>query len=445
MPESILNKYLREPFERFFRLESSSGIILFFAAVVAIVWANSPFGFLYSEILQYKIGFSTPTFELNKPLILWINDGLMAVFFFLIGLEIKRELLVGQFYSFRKAVFPIFGAIGGMAFPITIYLLLNQNPETARGWGIPMATDIAFSLAILKLLGKRIPIGLKVFLTAFAIIDDLGAVLTIAVFYSGDIQWMLILISLVIFAVLLILNRKGYYIKYLYFICAVVIWILFLKSGIHPTVAGVLMAFAIPIRRKAGTREFFNMIKETVDNLRRTDIPESDNSKRILTKEEIAILDNVEELTNKVQSPLQHLEHRLHGWVAYLILPLFALANAGVVFGDIEKIDFDLSYNLAIALIIGNVIGVTLISLLSVKLKIADLPEGVRYIHVFGVSFLAGIGFTMSIFIANLAFTDAELINSAKLGIIIGSAIAGLLGYIILRLTSKESPELQTE
>lgn len=434
----MIDKLLITPFQKFVKIESFSGILLFSAAIIAIIWANSQYGYLYESLWQYKLGISTDDFELSKPLILWINDGLMAVFFFLIGLEIKRELLIGELNSVRKAAFPFFAAIGGMLIPIILFLVLNKNPETSDGWGIPMAADIAFSLAILKMLGKRVPLGLKVFLTAFAIIDDIGAVLVIAIFYSSSINWMLLAIALILILILSYLSYRQIYLKYFYLIFGIIIWFLFLKAGIHPTVAGILMAFTIPIRQKINVKTFTNKLFELSSKIKGTD----DNKNHILSKEQIEQIDNLETCTHKVQSPLQQLEHTLHGWVAYFIIPIFALANAGVAFSSDMNFDYLLVTNIAISLVIGNFIGVALMTFLSVKLKLTELPKGVNFKQILGVASLAGVGFTMSIFIANLAFIEnPAFIDSAKVGILIGSFIAGLSGYIILRLSSKKETE----
>lgn len=436
----MLQKILITPFHRFNQIQSFSGIILFAATIFALVWANSPYGHIYESLWQYKFGFGTEDVHLNKPLILWINDGLMAIFFFVIGLEIKRELLIGELNSIKKAAFPFLAAIGGMIVPLAIFMLLNKNPETAGGWGIPMATDIAFTLAILKLLGNRVPLSLKIFLTAFAIVDDIGAVLVIALFYSSNINWIMLLYAAIPLLILFYLAYKDIYIKYIVFVFGFFIWFCFLKSGIHPTVAGVLVAFTIPIRQRVDIHTFTDKLQEIVD-----DIKSAKNLKApILSKEQIEEIDNLEEWTGKIQSPLQHLEHRLHNWVAYVIMPIFALANAGVVFSNDMQLDTPLILNLVVGLIIGKCIGITLMSWLSVKLKLAVLPFDMNWTQIIGVSILAGLGFTMSIFIANLAFTNnTEYIDSAKVGILIASLLAGLIGYIILRFA--KNPNLIDE
>jgi len=432
----MIDKKLITPFQKFVKIESFSGILLFSATVIALIWANSPLSNSYETFWQYEIGISLHNFELSKPLILWINDGLMSVFFFLIGLEIKRELLIGELNSLRKATFPIFAAIGGMLVPLTIFIILNRNPDASHGWGIPMATDIAFSLAILKLLGNRVPLSLKVFLTAFAIVDDIGAVFVIAIFYSAGIKWLLLTIALLLLMILYFLAYKKIHVKYLILIFGVIIWFLFLKSGIHPTVAGVLLAFAIPIRQKTDVRTYSNRLLGIAKDIKIS----SDNKNHVLSKEQIEKIDNLEDWTNWVQSPLQLLEHRLHNWVAYFIMPVFALSNAGVAFARNMNLDYSIVSTIAISLIAGNLIGITLMSFLGVKLRLTELPKGVNYKQIVGIALFGGVGFTMSIFITNLAFVEnATLIDSAKMGILVGSFISGLTGYAVLRLSNRKT------
>lgn len=430
----MVERLLITPFQKFVKIESLSGILLFGATIIAIVWANSPFSHLYESLWQYKIGIITESFSLNKPLILWINDGLMAVFFFLIGLELKRELLIGELDTPKKAAFPFIAALGGMIIPVFLFILLNKNPETSNGWGIPMAADIAFTLAILNLLGKRIPLSLKIFLTAFAIIDDIGAVLVIAIFYSSGIDWMLLALSIIPLAILVFLSYKKIHSKYLFLILAFIVWLLFLKSGIHPTVAGVMLAFTVPIRQKMNFKTYASKLMEITNSIKSG----TNEKSYILTKQQIAQIDNLEEISESVQSPLQQLEHRLHNWVAYFIVPIFALSNAGVAFNSDINLEYSLIINTAICLVVGNFIGVSLFSYLSLKFKITDLPKNTSFMHVLGIACLAGVGFTMSIFIANLAFIEnPAFIDSAKIGILLGSLISGISGYILLKITSK--------
>ncbi|MFH4963736.1 Na+/H+ antiporter NhaA [Gaetbulibacter sp. M235] len=423
------------PFQKFVKIESFSGILLLLATISAIVWANSSFSESYHALWDYKIGFTSESFELSKPLILWINDGLMAIFFFLIGLEIKREFLIGELNSVKKIAFPLFGALGGMIIPVLFFIVLNQNPDTLKGWGIPMATDIAFSLAILKILGNKVPLSLKIFLTAFAIVDDLGAVLVIALFYSGSIKMSLLGIALLLLVVLYFLSYKGYYSKFSLIVLGIVIWILFLKSGIHPTLAGVLLAFSVPIRQKIKTPEFIDNLITITNNIK-----EAKKTKTpILSHEQIQQIDDLEDWTNKYQSPLQHLEHNLHDWVAYFIIPVFALANAGVMINSSVPLETALVINIVVCLVLGKSIGITSIILIAKKIKLIEVPSDISNWQIIGVSFLAGIGFTMAIFIASLAFSgDPSYIDSAKIGILIGSLISAIIGYLILRFKVNE-------
>ncbi len=430
------DKVFLSPVQKFVKLESFAGILLFGATIIALVWANSGFGTNYQSLLDYKIGVSFKDFELRKPLILWINDGLMAIFFFFIGLELKRELLIGEINTIKKAAFPLIAALGGVLIPIILFLSLNQNPETVKGWGIPMATDIAFALAILSILGKRVPLSLKIFLTAFAIIDDIAAVLVIAVFYSTGIKWMLLLYALVLIIVLALIYKKKYS-REIGIIFSIVIWFLFLKSGIHPTIAGVLLAFTIPIRRKTDVKSFSKHLKMIADSILKSS--EKNKKSILLTKEETETIDKLDTLSCNVRSPLQHLEHKLHNWIAYFILPVFAFANAGVIISGSTAFDFSLMFNIAFSLLIGKFVGVALFSYLGIKLKFVELPSGVYFKQVLGIAAIAGVGFTMSMFINNLAFPgDFLSINSVKIGIIIGSLIAGFSGYFILRITGKK-------
>ena len=429
----MIKKTYPSLFQKFIKVEGLGGILLFAATIIAMIWANSPYGDAYQTLWNYKIGPEFNNFSLVKPLILWVNDGLMAIFFFLIGLEIKRELLIGELNSIRKATFPIFAAIGGMLIPLTLFLLLNKDPDTARGWGIPMATDIAFSLAILNLLGRAVPLSLKIFLTAFAIVDDLGAVMVIAIFYSSGINWALIGISFALLAILFFLSNRDLYSKYLTFILGIVIWVLFLKSGIHPTIAGVLLAFTIPIRQKIDVQTFVGEVGSIQDKISEVTIKDNE----LLPKQLIKQIDYLQDLVDRVQSPLQQLEHRLHGWVAYFIMPIFALANAGIPFSADMEFNVPLILNIGLALCVGKLIGIPLFSYASVKLNLAELPENVNFWQIIGVSVLAGVGFTMSIFIANLAFEGTPVyIDSAKIGILIGSIVAAILGALILKFSS---------
>lgn len=432
--ETMLNKLIITPFQKFVRIESFSGYLLFGATVIALILANSPLGYIYEAVWEYEIGIKIGSFELSKSLLHWINDGLMAIFFFLIGLEIKREAILGDLNNFRKASFPIFAALGGMIIPISLYILLNRDPGASQGWGIPAATDIAFSLAILQLLGNRVHISLKVFLAAFAIVDDIGAVVLIALFYSTGIEWILLIIAIAIVLILILLSGRGLYSRYLFFAAGVVVWFLFLKAGLHPTVAGVLLAFTIPIKKRVDVNTYAVNLCNIVDDFKDA----SEGKSPVLTKEQVEYIDDLEDWTCKVQSPLQHLEHNLHDWVAYFVIPIFAFANAGVNLGTGLGLDYKIIVILMISLFAGKSLGILFFTWLGRKLRLTIMPQGVSLLQLTGIAFIAGVGFTMSIFIANLAFAgNPEVINSAKIGIMAGSLISGITGYLILRLTSK--------
>jgi len=435
------DKPFLSPVQKFVNAESFSGILLFGATVLAFILSNLPIHEFYDFVWQYKFGIKSEHFELVKPLILWVNDGLMTIFFLLIGLEIKREVLIGELNSLKKASLPIFAAFGGMVLPLMMFLLLNQNPETTRGWGISMATDIAFTLAILKLLGDRVPLSLKIFLTAFAIIDDIGAVLIIALFYTSEISWMLLLYAGIMLVVLYILSFLKIHNKFLLLIFGIIIWLLFLKAGIHPTLAGILLAFSIPIRQRINEYQYAEKLKEIINRLVKST---NTNKLPVLTKKQIEEIDNLEDWTIKVQSPIQQLEHRLHNWVAFLIMPIFALANAGIHFSNEMTIDLPLVITVAISLFLGKTIGVSFFSYLSIKINLAALPENIRLKQIIGVAILSGVGFTMSLFIGGLAFFE-EIVyfNSAKVGIIAGSLASGIVGFIVIKqgLSSKNGTQ----
>jgi Na+:H+ antiporter, NhaA family len=426
----MIRKSILSGFQKFDRAQSLGGILLFGATILALIIANSELSRWYENLRDTPFGIEFNKFSLIKPLIQWINDGLMAIFFFMIGLEIKRELVVGELNSPSRAALPLIAAAGGMAFPILIFLILNGNPEASHGWGIPMATDIAFSLAILKLLGKRVPIGLKVFLAAIAIIGDLGAVIVITLFYGSSIDWTTLAWASIPIAILIVLSFLNYFSKYFHLLCGLIIWYLFLKSGLHPTTAGVILAFTVPLRQRTDVKTFSVKISEIANGLKELHT----EPKPLLSSGQMERIGELEEWTERVQSPLQHLEHVLQSWVAYFIIPVFAFFNAGVTFSSDMQPDIQLVITLALSLFLGKTIGVMLFSFLSLKLKFTVLPEGVSFGQIAGISILAGVGFTMSMFIANLAFADAAtLMDSAKIGILTGSMVSGLTGYLVLR------------
>lgn len=431
-------KGLVGPIQRFFQIEAAGGIMLLLFTIAALIWANSDYGDFYYHFWERELTIGLPNFYISKTLLHWINDGFMAIFFFVVGLEIKRELLIGELSSVKKASLPIFAAIGGMLVPAVMYIILNVPAESEGGWGIPMATDIAFSLGVLSLLGKRVPLSLKVFLVAFAIVDDIGAVIIIALFYSGDIEWMYILVALGFFIMLIIFNRSNVRSIHAYMVVGWIIWYLFTKSGIHPTIAGVMIAFTIPINRRINIATFRRRMDK---NLKHFDA--GDHHPHTLSHKQLIALDNLENEMRHVQSPVQSLEHKLHGFVTFIVMPLFALTNAGVIFQASSVQDFfgDLSGTIEISLIVGKVLGILVFSWIGVKLGISSLPKKVKWVHVLGLGFIGGMGFTMSLFISNLAFSKASLLDPAKIGILMGSLIAGVLGYSVLRLTLKKNVE----
>lgn len=426
----MIKKRILVPFQELVKNDSFSGVLLFIASVVALIWANSPFGDFYQDLWQYKVGIKTEDFELYKPLILWVNDGLMAVFFFLIGLEVKREILVGELNTMKKLAFPLFGALGGVVFPILIFTLLNNNPETSQGWAIPMATDIAFALAIVKILGNKVPLSLKVFLTAFAIVDDIAAVAVIAIFYSSSLNWTFLLIALVLLLLVYYLTHRGMYNKYFSFLIGIVVWFCFFYGGIHPTLAGVFMAFAIAIRQKSTTDEFVTTASKIAEELRQVTIIKEP----IMTDDQIHTVKKLKRSLAQYQSPLQSLEHQLHGFVSFFIMPVFALANAGVRFTDGAALDLRFVMVIALSLLLGKSIGIFSFVELAKRVKIVALSQKINKRHIIGIAFIAGVGFTMSLFIAGLAFiTDPVHLDSAKLGVLVGSVISGATGYLILK------------
>ncbi|MCH4552299.1 Na+/H+ antiporter NhaA [Aestuariibaculum lutulentum] len=427
-----MNKIL-DPINRFIKSSNSGSFLLLFTTALALIVANSPWSSMYHDLLksEFTFGFVHDGFELTEPFYLWINDGLMAIFFFHVGLEIKREILDGELSSIRKASLPVIAALGGVIVPIIIYITMISNPELKSGWGVPMATDIAFSLGVLKLFGKRVPLGLKVFLTAFAIVDDLAAVVVIGVFYVTDINLMLILYSAVILLFMTILGMKKYFSKFIFFPLSVVVWILFLKSGIHPTIAGVLLAFTIPATRTTTLDGFFEKIKASLKRF--SEEREHITTHHILKEEHVHAAIDIRMASESINSPLQKIEHDLHPWIVFFIMPVFAFANAGVSLASDSEINFGLAVPIAIALILGKFIGISLASWLAVKAKIAYLPVGVDFKYILGAALLGGLGFTMSLFIANLAFADEVLLSSAKVGILGGSLISGILGYLVIR------------
>lgn len=423
---------LLHPFQEFLHKEASGGILLLICTVVALLWANSPLAGGYNNLWQTNLTIGIGSFVLAKPLLLWINDGLMAIFFFVVGLEIKREVLVGELASFRQATLPVAAAIGGMVVPALIYVIFNFSDSGASGWGIPMATDIAFALGVLALLGKCAPLSLKVFLTALAIVDDIGAVLVIALFYTAEIAWVSLAIAAGFLFLLMIVNRLGVRHPLVYMILGIGLWVAFLKSGVHATIAGVLLAITIPSKARIDAQKFVTHSRAILNDFESASASQGD-----LNETQQAALQALETTVQYAEAPLQRIEHTLHPWVAYFIMPIFALANAGVTLGGefSSAVTHPISLGIVAGLILGKQLGITSLVWLAVKSKLADLPSGLTWRQIYGASWLAGIGFTMSLFIAGLAFGDTPSLSIAKVGILVASLIAGIVGWAILRST----------
>ncbi|MDP9314699.1 MAG: Na+/H+ antiporter NhaA [Chloroflexota bacterium] len=423
------------PIQEFIHNSSASGIVLMAATALALVIANSPLADEYDALLHAYIGISIGPFQLRENVLHWVNDGLMAIFFFLIGLEIKREVRVGEFANPRAAILPIVAAIGGVAIPALLFTLLNAGGPGAAGWAIPMATDIAFALGILALLGNRIPFTLKIFLTAVAIVDDLIAVLVIALFYSGSLNLVALGFGFAVLGVLVLANLLGVRSTLVYIGLGVLVWLGFLQSGVHATIAGVLVALTVPARNRIDPSVFLDRIYSLT---RRFEQSPLEPSTMVTDDVQQTVVIELEEACEDVQAPLQKLEHSLHTWVQFLIVPIFALANAGVPLsvGNVADGATPVMLGIVLGLVVGKFTGLLGLSYVAVRTGLAPLPEGVVWRHMVGVSFLAGIGFTMSLFIASLGFGQSELLEAAKLGILGASLIAGSIGFFLLPSTS---------
>lgn len=426
--------------KRFSTMNIAASVLLFMAAIAAAVIANSSVSSVYQEFLSHELHLRIGGFNLlshagqNLTMIEFINDGLMAVFFLLVGLEIKRELLVGELSSFRKAALPLIAACGGMIFPVIIYTLVcSPNTVGGQGLAIPMATDIAFSLGVLSLLGNRVPLSLKIFLVAFAVVDDIGGILVIAIFYSSHVAYGYLLIAALLYVLLFFIGRYGATNKLFFLVIGVVIWYLFLQSGIHSTISGVILAFVIPAKPRLHVGKYIEHIRRTIATF---PVMDTEKESIVLTNEQIAKLKEVESASDRVISPLQSLEDNLHGVVNFIILPLFAFVNAGVVFSGEGELLSDVSVAVASGLLLGKFLGIYSFSWLTIKSGVAPMPLGMNWKNIAGVALLGGIGFTVSLFVANLSFgsTHSILLNQAKFGVLSGSIISGILGYIVLRI-----------
>ena len=431
------------PLQEFLRAEAFSGILLMFVTLVALAWANSPWAENYVETWNTVLTVQIGAFGISKAAILWINDGLMAIFFFVVGLEIKRETLSGELSTFRSAAFPVMGAIGGMVVPAGIFVLLNLGQESFDGWGIPMATDIAFAIGILSLLGPRVPISLKLFLVAYAIVDDIGAVMVIALFYTSELNLLSLWIALLVFGVLLILNALRMRNILVYAIFGLIMWVAFLKSGVHATVAGILLAVAIPARSKISESEFVSSTDSILGELHATHTAKMPPIEHFEEEDFQAAVRTIEINCEEVRSPLHRLEHALHPWVAFAIMPVFALANAGILINAelTEGFSNPLTWGIILGLVVGKPVGIVLFTVIASVTRLARKPAAYSWVQLIGATFLGGIGFTMAIFIANLAFAGSTFLPQAKLAILCASLLAGILGYLLLRFTSKEEEE----
>ena len=430
-----IDKWVVYPLREFISNSSMSGILLFCMALLAMIIMNSPWEHAFHHFWETPIRLSIGQFVLDKTLHHWINDGLMAIFFFVVGLELKREMVAGEFSNPRNAILPIVAALGGMVVPALTYVLFNSGLPSMSGWGIPMATDIAFALGVLYLLGDKVPLSLKLFLTALAIADDLGAVLVIAIFYSTDIQVNMLLLGGVFFVIMLVANRLGVRHPLVYAILGIGgLWTCFLLSGVHATIAAVLAAFTIPVTVKVKDYEYSNEMERSIKQFKDSDT----NDLPIVTPEQLHIIEHIRDVSMKALTPLQQLEHAMHPVVLFLIMPIFALSNAGVHLGEgVSSLLLQpVTLGVFFGLLLGKVVGVVGSVWLIVRLGIAPFPEGMNTKNLWGLGFLTGIGFTMSLFVTGLAFTDDSFVTMAKIGILSASLLAGIIGYVILRKTT---------
>jgi Na+:H+ antiporter, NhaA family len=418
-PRAVVTKLLT-PVQEFIRTESASGVLLIAAAALAFAWANSPWAATYFTVLDIPFGVGFGAWSLEKPLLLWVNDLLMAGFFFVIGLEIKREVLVGELAGWQRASLPAAGALGGMLVPALIYVAFNPGEPAIRGWGVPMATDIAFALGVLALLGQRVPLSIKVFLLALAIVDDLGAVLVIALFYTADVNGTSLLISLLVWGGALAYGRAHGEQPLVFAVLGVVMWYFMLKSGIHATIAGVLMALAVPLRHRLSAQELQQELR-------------SFSSGRSEFEQVEMMLEHLDGVLSKAHSPLHNMEHALAPYVAFLVMPVFAFFNAGVAIGGSEGgLLSAVSLGAFVGLLVGKPLGVAGFVFIAVRSGLTRLPPGATWSAMVGVGLLAGIGFTMSLFIANLAFAEQALLDQAKIGVLAASVVASLAGLVFL-------------
>lgn len=416
------------------RGDAFAGIVLLFSTFIALIFANTDLHHLYESFLHTHLAVEIGNFTIDHNAHEWINDGLMVVFFLLVTLEIKRESMIGVLSSPKKAMLPVIAAIGGMVIPVLIFVLFNNDPEVDKAWAIPMATDIAFSLGILSLLGSRVPLELKVFLTAFAIADDLGAVLVIVFFYSNSISMLYLGLAFGALLLLVVANYLNVRLVFPYMIVGLFVWYFMLKSGVHATIAGVLVGLTIPIKSHISMPDFFSKMRESFRIFLTEEKNADKKQENIMTKKQLSCLDNISSDSHRVLGPLQNLEHGLHHFVNFVVLPLFAFANTGVrLVGDTEfRLTF-FPFLIMIALVVGKTLGIFSFSLAAKKLKLVEFPKALTNKALLGMGILGGIGFTMSLFIAMLSFDKGSNLDAAKIGILGGSFLAGLLGYLYLK------------
>ncbi|MBC6993040.1 Na+/H+ antiporter NhaA [Neolewinella lacunae] len=427
-----IDKILVIPVMRFINNSTTSGILLFASAAVALILANSPLQEAYHHFWEHTFSIGYDDYVISKSLHHWINDGLMSVFFFVIGLELKREIMAGELSRPKDAILPIVVGLGGMAIPALCYSFFNASSAGAAGWGIPMATDIAFALGILYMLGDRVPVALKILLTAIAIVDDLGAVLVIAFFYTSEISTVSLLVGGGFLAILILGNLLGVRSIIFYGVIGIGgLWLAFLLSGVHATIAGVIAALTIPANVKIEDEQFVSKMNALTNDFERS----TPNNVSLLTHDQLHIIDKIRHYANAALTPLQRLEHGMHPLVAFVIMPIFALANAGITFSGsfTDNLVSKVSLGVMLGLVLGKFLGIVLVSKTLVNLKLAQLPIGLRWQHIYGIALLAGVGFTMSLFITDLAFVDPTFVVQAKIGIFVASMLCGTLGYLVLR------------
>jgi NhaA family Na+:H+ antiporter len=432
----VANQILK-PTQQFFRKEAASSILLIVATIIALTWVNSDIGETYHSVWHTKISFAFGDFRISKTLLHWVNEGLMALFFFTVGLEIKREILVGELASPKKALLPVIAALGGMIVPGLIYAVINIGLPTIHGWGIPVATDIAFALGAVAVFGRRVPVGLRIFLAAFAIADDLGAVVIIAIFYTKELVWSNLVISLFIILGLAIANFFWIRWTWVYAILGLTLWFFILGSGVHATIAGVIVSLFVPARGRYDTDHFLQNVRNITEKFECEE--QSCGYSILLNQEHLYAVQALELACHDVETPLQRLEHALHPWVAFFILPIFAMGNTGLLFQGIvfsKAISNPVIIGIIVGLVFGKPIGIMLFSYISVKTGLASLPKEVRWTHILGGAMLGGIGFTMSLFLSELSFSDPHIIDYARIAILTGSILAAIIGMSFLGFIS---------